>query len=455
MIIQCPKCETKFRVPDAKVASAGVKVRCSKCAHLFVVRKDLHNEIPSPKPPIPTSPTLGSGPPAVMGPGPDSPGPSGLDAPAAAPLEAFSPPEEEGPAPSGIQDPFDWSGADFSSGEPPLQPPGQTDVDPFLGPGAPRFGSGVEPPPFPSGPPPPPSGPPPLPPRGPSAPFSEGLAPSEDADDESSLRFPPPPALTNDLEPEPEGDWAEIEPPPREAVGDDPFQVLDEASLPPSPSVESTPVPPVGELPSTSQGIPIMQGRAEGTPVRRTVDIPVVSSGPGPRPPAPVSSLRWPPWLGVALGLAVAFYALPELLGDKPRPAADGSAELETVALRVYPFAHELPPSLWVVSGTAETKSRPYPNGVLVEVRLRGPGGPILAQAVLGQDVPESVLAAGPEAVARFMRHMPAPSLGPASRQRFVSIVDVEPQPGDIDVRYEALPAPEPPIAVDGSDAPR
>lgn len=40
MIVQCDKCETKFRISDEKVSDSGVKVRCSKCAHVFVVRKD-------------------------------------------------------------------------------------------------------------------------------------------------------------------------------------------------------------------------------------------------------------------------------------------------------------------------------------------------------------------------------------------------------------------------------
>jgi len=447
MIIQCPKCETKFRVPDAKVASAGVKVRCSKCAHLFVVRKN-HEETPSaPKPAIPAAATLMDDPTGSLGSTPPDPvGVPSLDPPAAAPLDAFS--DSEPPSGVGRQDPFDWSGAELAAGGPAAPEPAQTDVDPFLGPGAPRFSSSAG-----STPPP---GPPPLPPRnGPATPFSEDLAPSEAPEDDGSLRFPPPPALTNDLAPEAEEDWSEIEAPPTEAIGDDPFQAVEDASLPPSPPLEAaSSAPPVDESASPSQEIPIMRGRADAPPIRRSVDIPVVAKGPGPRAPAPVSSLRWPPWLGIALGLAAAFYAVPDLLGDESRPAPSGSAELETLRLRVSPYARTLPPELWVVSGTAETKSRPYPNGVQVEVRLPGRHGPVLAQAILGQDVPESVLAAGPEAVAQFMRLTPAPSLGPASRKRFVTIVDVEPQPGDIDVRYEALPPPEPPIAVDGSEPP-
>ncbi|RNC66335.1 MAG: DUF3426 domain-containing protein [Desulfuromonadales bacterium] len=40
MIIQCAQCSAKFRLDDAKVTEAGIKVRCSKCKHIFVVRKE-------------------------------------------------------------------------------------------------------------------------------------------------------------------------------------------------------------------------------------------------------------------------------------------------------------------------------------------------------------------------------------------------------------------------------
>jgi predicted Zn finger-like uncharacterized protein len=40
MIVQCDKCRTKFRIADEKVAASGVKVRCSRCAHVFMVQRD-------------------------------------------------------------------------------------------------------------------------------------------------------------------------------------------------------------------------------------------------------------------------------------------------------------------------------------------------------------------------------------------------------------------------------
>lgn len=40
MIVQCDKCRTKFRIADERVTAKGVKVRCSRCAHVFVVHRD-------------------------------------------------------------------------------------------------------------------------------------------------------------------------------------------------------------------------------------------------------------------------------------------------------------------------------------------------------------------------------------------------------------------------------
>jgi len=35
MIVQCPECQTKYNLPDDKVAPSGTKVRCSRCTHTF------------------------------------------------------------------------------------------------------------------------------------------------------------------------------------------------------------------------------------------------------------------------------------------------------------------------------------------------------------------------------------------------------------------------------------
>ncbi|MFZ2949892.1 MAG: zinc-ribbon domain-containing protein, partial [Desulfuromonadaceae bacterium] len=40
MIIQCEKCQTRFRLDDSRVTAKGVKVRCTKCKHVFTVRNE-------------------------------------------------------------------------------------------------------------------------------------------------------------------------------------------------------------------------------------------------------------------------------------------------------------------------------------------------------------------------------------------------------------------------------
>lgn len=40
MIIQCAQCKARFRLDDSKVNDAGIKVRCSKCKHIFVVKRE-------------------------------------------------------------------------------------------------------------------------------------------------------------------------------------------------------------------------------------------------------------------------------------------------------------------------------------------------------------------------------------------------------------------------------
>lgn len=40
MIVQCRQCQTRFRLDDAKVTEKGVKVRCTRCKHLFMVTRE-------------------------------------------------------------------------------------------------------------------------------------------------------------------------------------------------------------------------------------------------------------------------------------------------------------------------------------------------------------------------------------------------------------------------------
>jgi predicted Zn finger-like uncharacterized protein len=40
MIIQCEQCRAKFRLDDSRVTGRGIKVRCSRCKHLFTVTRE-------------------------------------------------------------------------------------------------------------------------------------------------------------------------------------------------------------------------------------------------------------------------------------------------------------------------------------------------------------------------------------------------------------------------------
>ncbi|MBT0654491.1 DUF3426 domain-containing protein [Geomobilimonas luticola] len=47
MIVQCDHCNTRFKLDDAKVKPGGVKVRCSKCKEIFLVKRDEPIEEPA------------------------------------------------------------------------------------------------------------------------------------------------------------------------------------------------------------------------------------------------------------------------------------------------------------------------------------------------------------------------------------------------------------------------
>jgi predicted Zn finger-like uncharacterized protein len=48
MVIQCPQCQTRFRLADEKIKQDGIRVRCSKCREIFSVR--LPEAPPAPAP---------------------------------------------------------------------------------------------------------------------------------------------------------------------------------------------------------------------------------------------------------------------------------------------------------------------------------------------------------------------------------------------------------------------
>ncbi len=48
MIVACPKCESKYNIPDGKIAPTGSKMRCAKCQHVFTAMppaKDFDTEL--------------------------------------------------------------------------------------------------------------------------------------------------------------------------------------------------------------------------------------------------------------------------------------------------------------------------------------------------------------------------------------------------------------------------
>lgn len=45
MIVQCDQCTTKFKLDDSKVTPSGIKVRCAKCKHVFLVKKEAPEDV--------------------------------------------------------------------------------------------------------------------------------------------------------------------------------------------------------------------------------------------------------------------------------------------------------------------------------------------------------------------------------------------------------------------------
>jgi len=54
MVIQCTQCQTRFKIADDKLKPGGIKVRCSKCRHIFTVMPP--EPVPSPPAVVPTPP---------------------------------------------------------------------------------------------------------------------------------------------------------------------------------------------------------------------------------------------------------------------------------------------------------------------------------------------------------------------------------------------------------------
>ncbi len=118
MIVNCPRCQARFRVADEKVGPRGAKVRCSRCKDVFVVQREA---APPAAPPrielVELTPGLARAAPAFDPFAASAPGPA---------AEVFdgAAPQGRSPAP----DPFAAAGLE-AFGE--AAPPGQAADDPF------------------------------------------------------------------------------------------------------------------------------------------------------------------------------------------------------------------------------------------------------------------------------------------------------------------------------------
>lgn len=83
MVIQCDHCQAKFKLDDSKVGPKGVKVRCTKCKEVFVVKPTTGGGVPAEPAPTPTAPAQATAAPAQA-------------APAQAAPAAPTPPTDEG-----------------------------------------------------------------------------------------------------------------------------------------------------------------------------------------------------------------------------------------------------------------------------------------------------------------------------------------------------------------------
>lgn len=155
MVIQCPACQTRFKIADERVGPNGVQVRCSKCTTTFPVRRDDAQSTPSRGyPAATTESTTAPAPPTAPAPGSldrtalttpaPAPDPGSLDRTAvtAVPPEFFSPPVgAPGNAPSPFAPPPGQAAAPSPFAPPPPSMPGQTGME-----------TSFAPPPAPGGP---------------------------------------------------------------------------------------------------------------------------------------------------------------------------------------------------------------------------------------------------------------------------------------------------------------
>ncbi len=441
MIVQCPSCETKFRIADAKISPAGVKVRCSKCAQVFVVRKSASAEPADPAfsdaaPAEPADPAFSDAAPAPLA-GSDNGdlAPSMSSPPSRSTTDLFASLALDPPAPpsarlEGAKDPFAFSPPPLP--EAPAEPdwnavaetPSATEPDPFGAEGpaadlaidaglagedafeagdAPRF-----------------------------SPFTgsfggEARFPDPDVGGESddpSVRFPPPPTLAeadpgNDFESEFGNDPDPFIGPgfgdgPDLPAEDAPFAAFEDAA--PEPTRDGSEV----RAPRVSMG----QVAALHVPAA-SLDIGARPDS-GPQERVSVPHLKWPPRVGLLVGTLLAVWLFvpgPWSNPLSPEPFL-GSSDVRTVNLHAWPYALDIDDPVWLIRGYAEVGGEPYPMGLDVRVRVRSGQTTVAdAQVPVGVIPPVDVIASGVEAVRQHVGAQPRPPLAPASRNQFLVVV--------------------------------
>src|SRR5436853_1436759 len=92
VVVQCPTCQSKFRIADDKVTDRGVRVRCTSCKNVFQVRKPGAAASAEPAPAPGSTIDLSSLDAAQVGSGQSRPAAASRPLPASGPSAASRPP---------------------------------------------------------------------------------------------------------------------------------------------------------------------------------------------------------------------------------------------------------------------------------------------------------------------------------------------------------------------------
>lgn len=117
MIVQCPKCDAKYNLPDGKIGPDGAKLRCGKCKHVFQAGKKTAAP-PPPPPPAPEPDASGAEDDLFSGIEDDLFGDAETPAAPAAKAAPKSAPEEEGD----FEPPSDFDYPDFDDADSASEP---------------------------------------------------------------------------------------------------------------------------------------------------------------------------------------------------------------------------------------------------------------------------------------------------------------------------------------------